>query len=227
MNYNKSDVAAFLHGFKISLSSTEWVLGYEPIFKSLQGLQRVLDFGCGSGWFGQRLVEAGISVDGVDVAEAMVGLANKVSKGVSVISGNALTFVHEAYDAAVANFVFCEYSSRQSIIADMRLIHQALKPGGKLFILHSNWDKSVGMEFRSYVLNHTILSPGAEIHVTLKGDLPVEIADYFWPQEDYKQMLLEAGFSGVVIDECMAPRGEAGWLAETESSPLYVITATK
>jgi SAM-dependent methyltransferase len=226
MNY-KSDTAAALHSFKISRTSTEWLLGYGQLLKRVAGSYRILDFGCGSAWFGQLLAEERSRVDGVDLEPTQVELARSQSPQVRSFTRDEFIWPAAAYDVAIANFVFCEYDSGGQIGDDMKLICRSLKLGGKLYILHANWDKSAGKEFRSSILNQAELYSGAPIHVILKGNPPIDITDYFWSQEDYRAMLLEAGFQDVVIDECMAPAGEEGWLAETESSPLYIITATK
>lgn len=215
MNYDHG-VATALHRFKLARTRTEWP-GYEFIIQSVAGMARVLDFGCGTGWVGELVAKAGSLVDGVDRSLPMVQKAQSLVTDPRIFQSTDFLFSDEEYDAAIACFVFCEYGDLHDMISDMRLICKALKPGGKLYILHANWDKSNGREFTSSILHKAELYSGAPIHVTLKSDPLVEIDDYYWPQEEYRRILLEAGFSETNLVE----------FVEGDVPSVYVMTATR
>jgi SAM-dependent methyltransferase len=95
----------------------------------------VVDLGCGSGQWARKLVDAGYSVLGIDISEAMVELSrNRVPEAgfmvgslfeVEIPSCQAVTAVSE-----VLNYLFDAENEERGLGRLFRRVHDALVPGG-------------------------------------------------------------------------------------------------
>lgn len=99
---------------------------------------RVLDFGCGTGSFSEKLHRRGHDVVGIDPAENMIALAIKQTNTIPFIKGTVEDLAHNApFDAIVASMVlqFVDESELEPLFTKL-LRH--LKPTGKLvFAVHN------------------------------------------------------------------------------------------
>lgn len=110
--------------------------------------ERVLDIGAGPGFLAQDLARAvgpDGTVEGIDVAEAMVAMAQRRCAGfpnVRLQTGDAtrLTFADGAFDAAVSVQVF-EYIAE--VDAALRELCRVLRPGGRAVVVATDWDSAV------------------------------------------------------------------------------------
>jgi arsenite methyltransferase len=106
--------------------------------------ERILDMGCGPGFYAAELLEAlGAegSVVGVDVSEAMVGVARKRAEGrpnadFRVGEATALPVRDGEFDAALTVQVL-EYV--EDAAAALRELHRALRPGGRVVVWDVDW----------------------------------------------------------------------------------------
>jgi len=223
-NYNESEQDAV----------TLWRLGY-TVVKDLLGDvtgKKVLDYGCGTGTFSRYLQAMGATVTGVDVSENMIGVAKRNSPEdivYSVISDGGLDFLAgDSFDFVVSNFVLCTIPSRKEISTILRQIYRVLKKDGSFIFMNSNWDKSNGREFVSFKLDHcNNLISGCPITAIIKSDPPISLYDFFWSIDDYRKMLMEAGFKIKIFREEIASGNDISWLDEREFPPYYVISAGK
>lgn len=107
---------------------------YERIIGEL-GVGSVLDLGCGTGTLACRLAVAGVTVIGVDPAEASLAIARARAKAdqVSWLSSDASQLPDVSVDAAVMTGnvaqVFLSDASWNDALASM---HEAIRPGGHL-----------------------------------------------------------------------------------------------
>lgn len=94
---------------------------------------RVLDLGCGPGFYAEWLAARGFDVDAVDGAAEMVALAaSRPGVKAWLARFEALTAVQD-YDGIWANFSLL-HASRADLPAHLARIHRALRPGGLFHI---------------------------------------------------------------------------------------------
>ena len=105
----------------------------------LQGL-RILDAGCGSGWYAERLLERGAELDAIDVSAAMVDYARKRLEKGGLPSSNGATlkvadladplpYENETFDGIVSPLVLHYMRDWRPALKEMLRV---LKPGGWL-----------------------------------------------------------------------------------------------
>jgi SAM-dependent methyltransferase len=101
---------------------------------------RILDAGCGSGWYAERLLERGARVDAIDASagmakfasERIMRLPNELSSRATVRVGdlaNPLPFEPAAFDGALSPLVLHYMKDWRPTL---REIHRVLRPGGWL-----------------------------------------------------------------------------------------------
>ena len=116
------------------------------------GATRLLDVGCGTGGHSIELARRGYGVTGVDLSNAMLGLArDKAVQKVNAaqvptfVQGDARSFrvEGERFDVAVMMFaVLCYMNSNDDVIRALTNIRSHLKPGG-VFVCDFWWGPAV------------------------------------------------------------------------------------
>lgn len=99
----------------------------------------VLDFGCGTGVFTQRLTNHAQHVTGVDISENLIQKAqtmyqNNHAIDFQLINQEELPFPNNYFDAVVAREVLCYVPDNQLSLVLSELF-RVMKPSGKLFWL--------------------------------------------------------------------------------------------
>ena len=99
----------------------------------------LLDLGCGNGEFLQLLNSLGYAnVAGVDLSEEQA--ASGRSKGLNVTAGDAFEYLanrHQEFDL-ISAFNFFEHLQKKEVLRLLELVHNALRPGGKLLAVTPN-----------------------------------------------------------------------------------------
>jgi SAM-dependent methyltransferase len=95
----------------------------------------VVDLGCGSGIWAQRLLHAGYAVSGIDISPAMVRLARKKAPDARFRVGSLLSVrlppcVAVTALGEVINYTFDRSNSRRALGAFFQRVFEALAPGG-------------------------------------------------------------------------------------------------
>jgi SAM-dependent methyltransferase len=98
----------------------------------------VVDLGCGSGIWAQKLLQAGYEVLGIDISPSMIRLAKKKAPDVTFRVGSLLSAKLPPCVAVTAlgeviNYTFDRSNSRRALRGFFRRVFKALEPGG-LFI---------------------------------------------------------------------------------------------
>ncbi len=110
---------------------------------AVQAGERVLDIGSGPGLLAAELAQEGARVVGIDPSESMLAMSRRREiAGAEFQAGDALSLpVPDAsFDAAVSTQVL-EYV--EDVAGALREAHRALKPGGRLLVLDTDWDSVV------------------------------------------------------------------------------------
>jgi SAM-dependent methyltransferase len=99
---------------------------------------RVVDLGCGSGIWAERLMRAGYDVVGFDLSAAMIAMARKRAPGAELYRKSFLDVELPPCDAVTSlgecfNYLFDAKAGEKSLSRLFRNVHAALRPGG-LFI---------------------------------------------------------------------------------------------
>jgi ubiquinone/menaquinone biosynthesis C-methylase UbiE len=139
MTQNIYDKDEFFQGYSRLPRSTEGLDGapewpsLRAMLPKLNGL-RVLDLGCGFGWFCRWAREQGaISVVGVDVSEKMLVRATSSTHDKAITYTRAdmesLELSSGSFDLAYSSLAFHYLTNLQALIAQ---VHRSLVPGGKL-----------------------------------------------------------------------------------------------
>ena len=108
---------------------------------AVQAGERVLDIGSGPGLLAAELADEGADVLGVDPSESMLAMARR--RGTARFEpGDALSLpvADASFDAAVTTQVL-EYV--EDVAGALREAHRALRPGGRLLVLDTDWDSIV------------------------------------------------------------------------------------
>lgn len=95
----------------------------------------VVDLGCGSGQWARELLRAGYRAFGIDISEAMVGLARQKAPGAEFRVGSLFAAEIPPCDAVTAisevlNYLFDPENEELGLDRLFRRVHAALKPGG-------------------------------------------------------------------------------------------------
>lgn len=110
----------------------------------LEGHERVLDVGCGTGTLSREIARAldkgkDSRVVGVDAAAGMIAVARRKGAAIPNLSFDAalaekLPYPDDSFDSAVSTFFFhhVEFALKQKALAEM---HRVLKPGGRAVIV--------------------------------------------------------------------------------------------
>jgi SAM-dependent methyltransferase len=92
--------------------------------------RRVLEVGCGWGWFAQRLVaELGVEVVAIDQSPRMVELARERGVDARVGDAQALDLPDGELDVAVANWMLYHVADLDRALSELARV---LRPGGRL-----------------------------------------------------------------------------------------------
>lgn len=146
---------------------------------------RVLDLGCGPGYFAARLSERrpGLTIYGIDVDELCL---KKAREHITAIKGNArqLPLRAESLDFAYARLALRHIASPQDVIAS---VHVALKPGARFVI--EEVDDASHVVFPEPALFGTVLQARHDAMQRSGGDPYIG--------RKIPKLLVEAGFTGI------------------------------
>lgn len=217
--YKYSDQNAETYS-KLGIAGTTYESGFNEarkIFGDLTG-KTALDFGAGAGRTAQLFVSMGASkVIGVDHNQSMIDQAKKIAdpRLEFVKIDETLPFESNTFDVALAAHVFVDVSSLEEMKQISNEVHRVLKPGG-VFVIITNNSQAIGQEYLSYGYpkkDHLI--SGQKIPCTIKkGKDSFVIDDYYWAEDDYKNVLEKTGFSVSMTFPLMS--GD-GWLERSKN----------
>lgn len=116
-------------------ADTWWLSGTEKFVSMLEPGSFILDAGCGDGSKSKYLIDHGMKVYGIDIAEKLLEIAKKEAP-----EGEYEVLALEDADKLTKEFdaVFAQASllhvAKKDIIATMKALNSKLKPGGLFYI---------------------------------------------------------------------------------------------
>jgi 2-polyprenyl-6-hydroxyphenyl methylase/3-demethylubiquinone-9 3-methyltransferase len=167
---------------------------------------RVLDYGCGNGWFTGWLARQGLHAVGVDLSESGIDIARKAvplaSFSTDVSRGNLERL--GPFDLAICLEVIAHCYTPAN---ELRNIHHCLKPCGTLVLStpYHGYLKNLAMAVTGRLEGHLdTLWPGGFVH--------------YFSMRSISRLLCEAGFENVTV-------GRAGRIPPLAKT--MVVTCTK
>jgi 2-polyprenyl-3-methyl-5-hydroxy-6-metoxy-1,4-benzoquinol methylase len=125
----------------VGLEPPELALRRQFLLEHVSAGERVLDVGCGEGWFAGELVRAGASVVGVDVAEEPLRRARARDPGLDLRLMDAdgpWPFQDASFDAVWAGETIEHVADTTGWLSQARRV---LRPGGRLLLSTPNHDR--------------------------------------------------------------------------------------
>ena len=213
----------------LGLEGTTYEIGYDRVRELLgDGVTgRVfLDFGCGAGRSTAFLRALGArGVYGVDHDQNMIDLALAAGlDGVefSLIAGT-VPLPDESVDGAVSLNVFIEIRTVDAMRRVCGEVARVLRRGS-MFIVMSASPAAFGHTFRSfgYPASEDLRSGSLVKCVVTAPGGQFSIDDTYWAEEDYRDALLEAGFTVTAIDY-PHPQDPSGWSTDEAAVPPFIV----
>ena len=178
--------------------------------------ERILDAGCGSGWYAEQLLARGAVVDGVDSSAAMVDyarrrllgdrsteLAHRLKLQVADLSGS-LPFDDRTFDGVVSPLVLHYMRDWRPAL---RELHRVMKPGAwLLFSTHHPAADAARFGTSDYA---------ATEHVVDHWDWVGDVEFYRRPLSEVVAAVVDSGF---VIEKLVEPRPSAEFRASSPES---------
>lgn len=206
--------------------------------------KRMLDLGCGDGYYSRLMAEVGADVVGVDFSQEFIDLAKKQEqkqpKGIRYFCGDIakMDFLPSGEtDGAVADFVFVTIPTQEKYIQAIREVHRVLKKGGTVLISKGHpatfnrpdKSKNYSVTYDKEPLYFDSLTP-QRIKMNIGGK-SAEWTNYHRSLEDFLNPWLENGF---VITRVIEPRPTQNALEKfpeqlqgTDKLPYYIVFKLK
>ena len=163
-----------------------WARRTKMLSSHLRQDDKVLELGCGSGYFTKELAKLPIDLVAIDISPSLLEVARKsiVSPRVQIVEGNAydLDFADHSFDSVVGSSVLHHLECDAAI----RETYRVLKPGGWAVFTEPNMmNPQIAVQKNVPAIKRYL------------GDSDMETAFFKW---SLKRELLNHGFSRVQID---------------------------
>ena len=213
----------------LGVEGTTYEIGYDRVREllgdSITG-KVFLDFGCGAGRSTAFLRALGARhVYGVDHDQDMIDLARAAildGAEFSLIAGT-VPLPDESVDGAVSLNVFIEIRTMDAMRRACKEVVRVLRREG-VFIVMSASPAAFGHTFRSFgypATGHLQSGSLTRCIVTAPGG-QFCIDDTYWAEDDYRDALLQAGFTVTAIDY-PRPHDPSGWSTDEATIPPFVV----
>ncbi|MEU8962825.1 methyltransferase domain-containing protein [Streptomyces sp. NPDC048491] len=222
----------------------ERLMGYPAVFRALgigtPDVRTVLDYGCGPGKVAARIADACLAgVVAADVSPRMLEIARAHRPHPRIdyrqIDSGKLTFLaDDSIDAAMSCYVFINVGELPLLHEIAAEIHRVLRPGARYAVLDTNPD-TTGIRFSTFRSGEPGrgYACGERRRVLLDqpdGGEPLELVDHHWPRQTYLDVLTDAGFVDLIVEEPLLTDPSAlpdTAPAETIHPPFLIVTGAK
>lgn len=163
-----------------------WNRRVEMLTNSLISGMRVLEIGCGTGFFTRYIVRKPVMLTAIDISPELIEIAkqNIIASNVEFIIDNAyqMSFDHQTFDAVIGSSVLHHLEVDQAL----KEIYRVLKPGGYIAFTEPNMmNPQIALERNIRALRK------------LMGNSPDETAFFIW---SLQKKLKRIGFVQVDIN---------------------------
>jgi len=213
-------------------------------FQDLRG-RKVIDVGCGQGFFSRLLAEKGATVTGVDSGDSLLALAIKENKNIKYVKADAqnLSFAKAGeFDMALCVLSLQNMENLKAVLGE---ISRILKPGGKLIAVlnhpafripqNSSWGFDEGNKIQ-YRRIDSYLFP-AKIKIDMHPSEKIKKVytySFHHSLQDYMKALSATSFAIVKLEEWIShrksqigPRAKAEDIARKEIPVFMAFEAVK
>ena len=181
-----------------------WSRRVKLLTSNLEAGQKVLELGCGTGYFTRALAGTGASIFAIDISPDLLETARRecASENVTFEIQNAygLTYPDESFDSVVGSSVL----HHLELQAALEEIHRVLKSGGVICFTEPNmFNPQIAVQKNVPSLKKRL------------GDSPDETAFFRWPLQ---RRLKRIGFRSVRIEpfDFLHPRTSRAWIRVVE-----------
>jgi SAM-dependent methyltransferase len=219
--------------------SPEW-----PELRSMVGEvkgNRVLDLGCGYGWFSRWALESGAAgVEGVDLSEKMLDRARELSDNDTIKYSNQDL---DTIEPRKASYELVYSSLTLHYLVDIRRliseVFKSLTPGGRFVFSaeHPIFTAPIQHNLSFFedkgVEGHKVwpLNSYADEGTRIRNWLSEGVKKQHWKIESYVSAILDAGFTLTALREWMPTvediKDHPEWAAERERPMFLLISAVK
>lgn len=205
--------------------------------KAKSKTSKLLDLGCGNGYFYKMATKKKYQYFGLDISEEMLRQAKDGFPKGKYILGSATDFkeqITERFDVIIAIMIYPAFKKVGDIQKSMSECKGVLKKGGTFIIgiAHPSFDQY--MQFGILGKNdvktdfHGYFKSGQKMLITHdfeEGKMTFE--DYHWQVEDYVDCIRSAGMSVIKVDECKPPgslkKSDPDFYFKRSRFPTYMV----
>lgn len=162
-----------------------WHRRVQMLTAHVKQTDKVLEIGCGTGYFTKEIAKTGAFVTAVDISPELLNIAIKeiTSKNVSFAIENAyeMSFKDNCFDSIIGSSVL-HHLEIEKAVSEM---YRVLKPGGSIYFTEPNMmNPQIALQKNIPALKRRL------------GDSPDETAFFRW---QLNKLLRKAGFAHIVI----------------------------
>jgi trans-aconitate methyltransferase len=187
-NYDSLDVIVELR------SAVRAVLATLPLTEGA----RVLDYGCGTGYFSEYFYRRGFGVKGLDVDAGLIAAARRKYPHIEFEVASSRQSDLAKYDFAFLNMVICNIGGARRMTRTLRGLRNFLQAEGSMFL--TGIDLNFSGSSSSNVIQQLVgkYYSGAPMTVQLRennGTYTVPWMNFAWTRVDLEKMISNAGFT--------------------------------
>lgn len=203
---------------------------FPNLIGNFANINRVLDFGSGTGASTHYLFEKGYNVVGVDKSSAMVKEAKSNFPKIDFMEIEKLKSL-PAFDLVFSSFVLFELANKKEIINYLNLASSALRDEGIFFGITGSEDlhkrERNWMCFNVNYKENSHPQSGNIVKLGLK-EPKMEFCDYYWKEADYKECFQLSNLELIQIHYPLGFKDEPfDWKEELSIPPFVVFLAKK
>ncbi len=162
-----------------------WQRRVRMLIAHLKPADKVLEIGCGTGYFTKEIIKTGAFVTAIDISPELLSIASEEIKDsnvcFSIENAYEMSYANNSFDSIVGSSVLHHLEVEKAIHEMFRV----LKPGGSIYFTEPN------MVNPQIALQKNIPSLKRRL-----GDSPDEIAFFRW---SLRKLLQNAGFTRIEI----------------------------